>query len=116
LKALHHTELPQLSPASSGTIEAVTPVTPGIVASSSSVRMNNVRARAGSYPLNSGDTPNVMRLSTFKPRSTRLTFIRLRTNRPAEMSSAIESAICAVTSTVLNRAAVRAPDGCPLAL
>ncbi len=32
---------------------------------------------------------------------------------PAEMSSAIDSAICAVTSVVRNRAAARAPDGWP---
>ena len=47
------------------------------------------------------------------PRSTRLTFIRLLMNSPAEMSSAIESAICAVTSDVRKRAAARAPDGWP---
>jgi hypothetical protein len=57
--------------------------------------------------------PNVSRLSIFKPRSTRVTFIRLRVNRPAATSSAIDSAICAVASDVLNRAAARAPEGWP---
>ena len=56
-------------------------------------------------------------LSTFTPRSTRLMFIRLFVNSPAETSSAIDSAICAVASDVRKRAAARAPDGwpaCPL--
>jgi hypothetical protein len=48
------------------------------------------------------------------PRSTRLTLTRLLRNRPAEMSSVIESAICAVTSAVRSRAAARGPDGCPV--
>ena len=100
-------------PARSGTSDEATPVTPGIVASSSSARMKNARDRAESYPLNSGETPNVTTLSILSPRSTRLTFIRLLTNNPAEMRSAMESAICEVTSTVLNRAAARAPEGWP---
>ena len=42
------------------------------------------------------------------PRSTRLTLIRLRTNNPADTSSAIDNAICAVASVVRNRDAPRA--------
>ena len=49
--------------------------------------------------------PNVTTLSIFTPRSTRLTFTRLLTNSPADTSSAIDSAICAVASEVRNRAA-----------
>ena len=57
--------------------------------------------------------PNVITLSAFRPRSTRLTFIRLLVNNPADTSSAIDRAICTVASVVRNRAAARAPDGCP---
>ena len=32
---------------------------------------------------------------------------------PADTSSIIESAICAVASDARNRVAARAPDGCP---
>ena len=53
-------------------------------------------------------------VSAFNPRSTRLTLNRLRVNRPADTSSAIDSAICAVASDVRKRAADRAPDGWPL--
>ena len=49
--------------------------------------------------------PNVTTLSTFRPRSTRLTLNRLLAKRPAATSSAIESAICAVASEVRKRAA-----------
>ena len=52
-------------------------------------------------------------LSIFTPRSTRLTFSRLLTKKPAAASSAIESAICAVASDERKRAAPRAPDGWP---
>ena len=38
---------------------------------------------------------------------------RLLVKRPAQTSSAIDSAICAVASVVRKRAAARAPDGCP---
>ncbi len=34
-------------------------------------------------------------------------------NRPADTSSIIDSAICAVASVTRNRAAALAPDGCP---
>src|SRR5438067_1429914 len=46
-------------------------------------------------------------LSTFTPRSTRLTFIRLFVNSPAETSSAIDSAICAVASRRSRQQQVR---------
>ena len=39
--------------------------------------------------------------------------IEQRLDEPAEMSSVIESAICAVTSAVRSLAAARDPDGCP---
>ncbi len=87
------TLLPQLLPASSGTIAAVTPVTPGSAASSSSTRANSCCERAFSYPLRLGEMPNVTTLSIRSPRSTRLTLERLFRNRPAEMSSAIDNAI-----------------------
>ena len=47
------------------------------------------------------------------PRSTRLTLTRLLTKNPAAASSIIDSAICAVASTIRNRLAPRAPDGWP---
>ena len=104
------TLLPQLLPAMRGTLEAVTPVTPGTAASSASRRSKKSRERSGEYPLSSGDTPNVAKLSMLKPRSTRVTFIKLFTKRPAATRSAIESAICAVASVARKRPADRAPD------
>ena len=49
----------------------------------------------------------------FNPRFTRLTLNRLRTNSPAQMSSAIDSAICAVTSELRKRVAARVPECLP---
>ena len=63
------------------------------------------------YPFIAGDTPNTTSCSVFRPRSTRATFSRLFVNRPAEISSAIDSAICAVASVRRKRAAAFAPDG-----
>ena len=48
---------------------------------------------------------NVTTRSIFRPRSTRLTLVRLLPNSPAAASSAIESATCATTSDVRNLAA-----------
>ena len=50
--------LPQLSPASTGTIVATTEVTPGTAASSSSMRSNNWRVRSVVYEFSSGAMPN----------------------------------------------------------
>ena len=107
------TLLPQLLPESSRTSDDDTLVTPGSAASSCSRRSNSACARAGLYPLKSGETANVTTLSMFNPRSTRLTFIRLFVNSPADTSSAIDSAIWVVASEARNRAAVRVPDGWP---
>ena len=68
-------------------------VTPGTAASSCSTRSYSAFERAGSYPLRPGEMPKVTTLSTFSPSSTRLTFTRLLTKRPAHESSAIDSAI-----------------------
>jgi hypothetical protein len=48
-----------------------------------------------------------------RPRSTRLTFMRLLIKRPADTRRAMERAICAVTREARNRAAERAPAGWP---
>ena len=52
----------------------------------------------------------VTTFSVRTPRSTRLTLARLFTNTPDDTSSAVESAICAVTSTLRKRAAPRLPE------
>ena len=57
--------------------------------------------------------PNVTRLSIFSPRSTRLMLNRLRVNRPAATSNAIDSAIWVVASDVRNRAAALVPVALP---
>ncbi len=113
LKPCTFTLVPQLLPASSGTIEALTLVTPGSADSSSSIRSKIAFDFSDGYPFSSGDTENVTRVSSFTPRSTRLTLNRLLVKRPADASRAIESAICTVTSPMRKRAAARAPEGWP---
>ena len=104
--------MPQLLPASAGTRDAVTAVTPGVARSFSSSCGKNARDRSCEYAFSSGDTAKVTRLSTFSPRSTRVTFRRLRVNSPAPTSNIIDSAICTVASDVRNREADLAPDDC----
>ena len=108
--------MPQLFPARIPTIADVTPDTPGSAWSSSRSRSNRTWDRSGSYPFRIGDTANVTTLSVRRPRSTRLTFARLLMKRPATTRSITDSAICAVTSPVRNRAADRAPVVWPVLL
>src|SRR5262245_31133948 len=105
---------PQLFPASSATNPPLTLETPGSADTSVSIRLNKSRDCAGLYPFRLGETPKVTTLSTFRPRSTRLTLYRLFMNNPADTRSVIARAICAVARLLRNREAVRAPEGCPV--
>ena len=64
-------------------------------------------------PARTGESPNVTISSTRSPRSTRDTFMRLFRNSPADTSSAMDSAICTVTSVARNRVAALPPVSCP---
>jgi hypothetical protein len=92
-----------------GTCEEVTVVTPGSLASSSSIRSNSTAERSGKYPFRAGDTLSVATWSISSPRSTRLTLMRLFVKTPAMTRSTIDSATCTVASTVRKRADLRPP-------
>ena len=103
-----------LLPASTGMVEAATSTTLGSAASSSSICSKSASERSGVYPFSRGETRKVIRLSDWIPSSTRLTLIKLRVNRPAMTSKAIDSPICAVASPLRNRFAVRPPVDRPV--
>ena len=111
LESLHGDVCPQLLPASSGQRRRRRRVTPGIAASCFLDRAKSCTDRAAVVAVQPRrDAETSRRCRCLIPRSTRPTLRRLLMNSPAEMSSAIESAICAVTSDVRNRAAPRAAD------
>jgi hypothetical protein len=97
-ESLHAHVVPQLLPASSGTTADVTPVTPGMAASSCSTRSMSAPGAWCRSRRDRAEMPKVATCSTWMPEVRALTLTRLFRNSPAEMSSAIDRAICAVTS------------------
>src|SRR5262249_10640980 len=107
------TLLPQLLPVISGTIEAATPRTPGIAASSASTRSNNAWDCSLEYPFSDGEIEKVTRFSARIPRSTRVRFTKLLRNSPVGISSTADTVTCAHTNACRTRAVPRVPEDCP---
>ena len=88
----------------------MTPVTPGRAGKLVLEPLEQCERPLRRVAVQSGAMPKVTTLSTFRPRSTRLTLNRLLVKSPAATSSTIDRPICAVARAV-RKPRCRAPAG-----